>query len=390
MSPLVTVLASLLALIVAMGVGRFSLTPQLPLLLGEGQFDLTTAGLVAAANYLGYLVGAFDALRAGQAHQARWRLMGGLWGCVALTVLSAWAHGPWEHGALRFAAGVTSAWTFVLVSAASQRVALQAGMQRLGGLVFAGPSLGMLLTGLIALASNLYGQGSSVLWLLYGGLGLALALLAAPALPAPVTHPLPATRRGPAVRGLYPLLASYTLVGLGYVIPATFLSQLASSRFQGSWLADLFWPGYGLMTTLGVVLACLWHPTPDGTRRWLVRTLWLQALGALACLLPGATGLVLGVLLCGTPYLASMVLTIRHAHGLDPMGHGRNIGLLTVGFAAGQLGGPLLAALSSHLVGGLGLALAGAGVAFVAAGLLILAPASRPVAAASDAVGEGA
>ncbi len=380
MSPFASLLASLLALIVAMGVGRFSLTPQLPLLLAEGQFDLTAAGLVAAANYLGYLAGAMDALRAGSERRARARLVGGLWGCVALTVLSAWAHGPWQHAALRFAAGVASAWVLVLISAASQRVALQAGRVRLGGLVFAGPGLGMLLTGLIALFSNLSAQGASALWLLYGGTGLVLAVLAAPALPAPSPHPAPGTAKGVPAHGFHALLASYTLVGLGYVIPATFLSQLASARFHGSWLADLFWPGYGLMTTAGVVLACLGRPTPAGTRRWLTWTLWLQGLGALACLLPGATGLGLGVLLCGAPYLASMVLTMRHAHALDPDGHGRSIGLLTVGFAAGQLGGPLLAALSSRLAGGLGLALAGAGVAFLAAGALVRAgtPRSEP------------
>ena len=60
-SPLVGLLACLLALVVAMGVGRFSLTPQLPHLIREGQLDLTGAAL-AAANYLGYLVGALDAL----------------------------------------------------------------------------------------------------------------------------------------------------------------------------------------------------------------------------------------------------------------------------------------------------------------------------------------
>ncbi|HEP8480790.1 TPA: YbfB/YjiJ family MFS transporter, partial [Pseudomonas aeruginosa] len=40
-SPLVGLLACLLALVVAMGVGRFSLTPQLPHLIREGQLDLT-------------------------------------------------------------------------------------------------------------------------------------------------------------------------------------------------------------------------------------------------------------------------------------------------------------------------------------------------------------
>lgn len=41
MSPLVQLLASAVALMMAMGIGRFALTPQLPRLIAEGQFDLT-------------------------------------------------------------------------------------------------------------------------------------------------------------------------------------------------------------------------------------------------------------------------------------------------------------------------------------------------------------
>ena len=46
-------LACLLALATAMGIGRFALTPALPHLIAEGQIDLTGASLLAAANYLG-------------------------------------------------------------------------------------------------------------------------------------------------------------------------------------------------------------------------------------------------------------------------------------------------------------------------------------------------
>lgn len=70
MSPFIRLLASFIALIMAMGIGRFSLTPQLPHLISEGQIDLTGAGLIAAANYLGYLIGALDAIRARRPGQA--------------------------------------------------------------------------------------------------------------------------------------------------------------------------------------------------------------------------------------------------------------------------------------------------------------------------------
>ena len=89
-SPLVGLLACLLALVVAMG-SDASPDPQLPHLIREGQLDLTGAGLLAAANYLGYLVGALDALFAREARQARLRLLVGLWACFGLTLASVWA-----------------------------------------------------------------------------------------------------------------------------------------------------------------------------------------------------------------------------------------------------------------------------------------------------------
>ncbi|MEG6660576.1 YbfB/YjiJ family MFS transporter, partial [Pseudomonas aeruginosa] len=104
--------------------------------------------------------------------------------------------------------------------------------------------------------------------------------------------------------------------GLGYIIPATFLSQMAAARFHGQWQADLFWPCFGLASATGVVLISLRRQHPDGTRRWLVGALWLQALGVLACLLPGIGGLALGVVLTGLPFLAGMQLVMQYAREL--------------------------------------------------------------------------
>ncbi len=45
-------LSGFLALVVAMGIGRFTFTPQVPLMIAESQMTLTGAGIVAAFNYL--------------------------------------------------------------------------------------------------------------------------------------------------------------------------------------------------------------------------------------------------------------------------------------------------------------------------------------------------
>jgi len=378
MSPLIRLLASFIALMMAMGIGRFALTPQLPHLIGEGQVDLTAAGLIAAANYLGYLLGALDAMFARRPEQVQRRLLGGLWLCVLLTLASFWAWGFWPHLALRFGTGVASAWVMVMITALSQPLAAATGRPRLGALVFAGPGLGIFLTGLLALGSNLLGQASDVLWLVYAGAALLMLLVILPVLPKPVPA---ATVAAPAAvannRGIARLCVVYALYGVGYIIPATFLSQMASAQFHGQWQADLFWPCFGLAAAIGVLLVSLRRPNPNTTSRWLMATLWLQAAGVFACLLGSGAGLALGVILCGTPFLACMQLMVLRSRELAPHAIQRNIGLLTACFAIGQLSGPLLAALSSHFSGGLQPALIIAGSGLVLAGGLLLRPANR-------------
>ncbi|MGU3304959.1 MFS transporter [Pseudomonas sp. M5A4_2d] len=387
MSPLIRLLASFIALMMAMGIGRFALTPQMPHLLSEGQIDLTGAGLIAAANYLGYFVGAVDSIFARSHHHVRGRLYGGLWLCVLLTLASYWAHGFWPHLLLRFGTGVASAWALVMITSLSQPLAIAAGRPRLGALVFAGPGLGILLTGLLALGSNLLGQSSATLWLVYGVVALVMLLAILPFLPQTTTTVAPTSSTG-SNESIAHLCWIYFLYGLGYIIPATFLSQMASAQFRGAWQADLFWPCFGLAAAIGVVVVSLRRHHPHTTRRWLMTTLWLQAAGVFACLLGNGWGLALGVLLCGTPFLACMMLVMQRLRDVAPHGYQRSTGLLTASFAIGQLSGPLLASVSSHLSGGLQPALVIAGAGLLVAGAVLLRPAAavsqQPLARAGE------
>ena len=376
MSPLIQLLASAVALMMAMGIGRFALTPQLPQLIAEGQFDLTAAGLVAAANYLGYFLGALDAMFARSPGQVR--LQGGLWLCVVLTLASWAADGFWGHLLLRFGTGLASAWVLVMITSLSQQLANAHNRQRLGALVFAGPGLGIALTGLLALLAHRLGLGSAALWLIYAVAALLMLLAIMPWLPRALqAAPAPSAQQGPPRHvGIGRLGLVYALYGVGYILPATFLSQMASQQFHGQWLADLFWPAFGLEAALGVLLVSLRRG--GRTSAWLTATLWLQGLGVLACLIGGGVGLALGVVLCGAPFLACMQLVMQRSRELAPHATQRNAGLLTACFALGQLSGPLLAAVSSHYSGGLQLALmlAAAGLA-VAGGLVLFASSAQ-------------
>src|SRR5215469_3441956 len=74
----------LLALASAMGIGRFSLTPILPLMQQDAGLTLAVGGWLATANYIGYLAGALMciAFAPRPAFSIRWGLVG-----VGLTTL---------------------------------------------------------------------------------------------------------------------------------------------------------------------------------------------------------------------------------------------------------------------------------------------------------------
>ncbi|KEY57855.1 YbfB/YjiJ family MFS transporter [Serratia sp. DD3] len=376
-------LSGFIALIVAMGIGRFAFTPQVPLMIAEHQFSLTGAGLVAALNYLGYLFGAYDAMRA--SHHVERRLWLGIGGAVGLTLFSAVIDGVWWHGAVRFAVGWASGWSLVLVAAwANERLA-HYGHPALSAVVFAGPGTGIFISGMLAVAIHSLALSASQAWLVYGGLALVLAGMISVNLPRAGEWHRPDEPVVPLVLtpALKRLVWSYSLAGFGYILPATFLSQMATVRFPGSLFAQFVWPVFGAAAVLGIIIGILTrHQLTTQTR--LAITLWVQALGVLSAeVVPGISGLVLGALLTGGGMMSVVQLAIQHGRELAP-NHARYMaGLLTTGYAVGQLVGPMLSALSTVLTHSLEPALYVAVAGLVIAGLLVINTPTRAMACKS-------
>ena len=184
-------LSGFVVLVVAMGIGRFAFTPQVPLMIAAGQLTLTSAGLVAAMNYLGYLVGAWDAMRAHRFVETRLWL--GITGAVALTLLSAAADNAVVHGLLRFVIGCMSGWSMVLIAAWTNERLGQLGKPGLSAAVFAGPGAGIALSGLLAVYIQAKSLSAGAAWQIYGVLALVLIALVARYLPRSGQLHLPGT-----------------------------------------------------------------------------------------------------------------------------------------------------------------------------------------------------
>ncbi|MGL5967855.1 MAG: YbfB/YjiJ family MFS transporter [Kluyvera sp.] len=372
--PVRIALSGFLVLVATMGIGRFAFTPQVPLIIAEGQLTLTSAGLVAALNYLGYLIGAWDAMRTRRGVEARLYL--GIIGAVALTFLSAIADNAWLHGALRLVIGCMSGWAMVLTAAwVNERLAHYA-RPGLSAAVFAGPGAGIALSGLLGVFIHAQSLSAAAGWQLYGVLALLLVVMIGRWLPRPGElhrsgeQPQPLT----LTRNLRRLVWSYSLAGFGYILPATFFSQMASQRFPDSLFAQFIWPIFGLAGATGIALSIALLGVGHSYQR-LAIVLWLQGIGVLAAWqLPGMSGLVCGALLVGGGFLAAVQLSLLYGRELAP-NHARYMaGLLTTGYAVGQLVGPMTSALSTWLTERLEPALGIAAVALLIGGALVWRP----------------
>ena len=352
--------AGMAALAVAMGIGRFAFTPLLPMMLHDGVVDIAAGSWLATANYFGYLVGALlfmslpwlgRRLGAAAAVPSHALLVRG--GLVATVLLTAGLVLPWPPlwPALRFGAGVASALVFLGTTNWCMGRLMELGKPALGGLIFCGPGLGIVLTGLSASAMVAAGWTAASGWALFSVLAVAMSAAvwamfqhrvgtaAAPTAAAPtVAAPGPLAQRS--------LLAlAYGLAGFGYIITATFLPVIARAALpQGSIWPDLFWPLFGVGVALGAWLSTKISAARD--RRVLLALAYLVQAGAivLGMVWPGRTGFALGSLLLGLPFTAITFFALFEARRQWPAAGASFTGLLTALYGIGQIAGPPLVA----------------------------------------------
>ncbi|KVW67090.1 YbfB/YjiJ family MFS transporter [Burkholderia ubonensis] len=345
-------LAGMIGLAVALGVGRFAFTPLLPLMLADGAIGLKAGSWLASANYAGYFVGAVScaALRVAPARMVRF----GLAATVLLTAAMGVGHLLAVWLAVRFVAGVVSAWTFVFVSQWGLRRLAELHAPEWSGVIYAGPGVGIVLTGLIG--SALAGQRAAWGWLGFAALSAVLSVAiwrtfggaAAPRSPAASPHA--PDRHAPAAAGPHRadaawLVALYAMPGFGYIITATFLPVIARAALPaGSPWPDLFWPMFGAALIVGAIAAAR-LPAHWDNRLLLAGGCVTQALGIAAGIVwPNAAGFSLGSVLLGLPFTAITLFAMREARRLHGERAAGLMGYATASYGVGQIAGPLVAA----------------------------------------------
>ena len=361
------------ALAVAMGIGRFAFTPILPLMIQEGTVHLAQTAWLSSSNYIGYLVGALSLLKSKR--HPLFVMLG-----LSLVTLTTWLASLSSFGwllVLRFLAGVASAWVLVSISAFAINW-LKSRQVASSGLIYTGVGIGITLTGLICsyfifqsatvtiAAQSSFSPLSSRLWQYLGVIALLATLLvtfllakinsqfastaAAKTSLTKATNTNPTASITPAKLKLANVLTAYGLFGFGYILPATFLPQIAKQWLSGqSYL--LIWPFFGLAAALSVVLS-------QGLQRrynnfsllgvWRVSQIIMAVGTLLPALWQSLAGLMLSALMVGGTFMVVTMAGLQVAASQVTHYPKYNLSaLMTASFAFGQLIGPLTALVAT-------------------------------------------
>ena len=336
----------LLALAVAMGIGRFAFTPMLPVMQADVGLTVEAGGWLASANYAGYLIGALAATRL---HVAPMRaILGGLLAIALTTLAMGFTHFFAEWVIWRTAAGIASA--FVLVHISAWSVQRLAALQRpaLGGVVFAGVGIGVAGAGLICLAFVAIGASSAQLWLILGSVS-ALAVLGFVALLRSTGGATGAQEAAAASgartsfsRDEWRLILCYGAFGFGYIIPATFLPVMARQVIPDPALFGWAWPLFGTAGTIATLLAAR-ASTPGQARPfWALSHVVMAAGCAVAALVSSFGAVLIAALAVGGTFMVITMYAVQEARTVAGAHARPLIGAMTAAFALGQIIGPLL------------------------------------------------
>jgi len=229
-------LSGVCALILAMGIARYSFTPMIPYMQNQIGMSESLAGWLAGWNYIGYLAGLFMVwlLRDLKAQDFFYRYG------IVIAVLSTAIMGFHEHSLIwylsRFFAGISTALVFMMGTGLIAQWLERNGHKDDLGIHFSGLGLGIIIGAIVVefAAKNLLGglawQGQ---WFALAGFGAIFAIPAFFLLPLPDQSHIEESKKQdnrkaeePSKKWLLMITAAYICAGFSNTINVTFTSLI--------------------------------------------------------------------------------------------------------------------------------------------------------------------
>jgi MFS family permease len=325
-----------------MGIGRFSLTPIMPLMQHDSSLTLAQGSWLATANYLGYLMGALICAVVPLPPLSAIR-----WGAISVgfsTLAMGLTHAFELWLVFRLGAGIASAFVLVGVSAWAMPILVRSDRQQWSGRVFAGVGIGIAFTGLVGVAAGVGDWGSPATWTVLGVIAFSPALLLWLADIPDDGSGSRVAQRVFAMPWRSALIAAtcYSAFGYGYIIPATFLPALARSYIDDPAIFGWVWPVFGATAAVSTLVAA-WLAGQFSPRRLWRDAQYVLAAGVLAPVLAlNAITLLISALCVGGSFMVITMAGIKEALRLGGARGAQAVSLMTAGFGIGQIAGPLM------------------------------------------------
>lgn len=381
--PATLVLGGVVALAAAIGIGRFVYTPILPIMVEQLGLTQSQAGLIASANYLGYLLGALAASIRGLPGRRRTWLLVALAVSAVTTGAMALPSEMVPFLAMRFVGGFASAFVLVFVSAIILDGLARVRRPQISTLHFAGVGVGIALSAMLVSSMATQGYDWRAFWLASGVISLAGALLVARWVPGGLAlegggHDGSHAKMG---RHLMTLIAAYGLFGFGYVITATFLVAIVRSTPEVKALEPVVWLVVGLAGAPSIVV-WMWVGGKIGFSRAFALACLVEAVGVgLSVYSSTASGIILSAVFLGGTFMGITAIGLIEARRLSGGDPRPVLALMTASFGLGQIIGPIFAGVTFDRTGSFAVPSMAAALALTIAAAMTVRP---PVAGHGD------
>lgn len=346
--------ASVIAVVVMVGIARFSYTPMIPEMMEALGLSQSVIGLLATVNYAGYLTGALLITRISDLDLKVKLYQLGLIVAVISTVLMGYTTDIWLWYLLRFVSGLSTSAGMLLGAGLLMSWLIKNNEKSELGVFFSGIGLGIVLTAVLAeLIKESFTWDQQ--WVIYGLVGLALVIPVWRWTPDYRACALPRTGGTEASaersRFIVILQLAYFCAGVGYVVTATFLVAIAESMPELSGRGWLIW----LIAGLAATPACwLWDVF---SRRWgqwtaLYLAYMLNSVSILMLILnTSMASVMLSAVIYGASFIGIVSMMLAMVGRVFPENPSRPMSRLTFSYGIAQMLAPAVVGYLADIEG---------------------------------------
>ncbi len=346
MKPMKTIkvlVASVIAVVVMVGVARFSYTPMIPEMVEALGLSKSVVGMLATVNYAGYLTGALLITRVSNLDLKVKLYQLGLVVAVVSTVLMGYTTEVWLWFVLRFVSGLSTSAGMLLGAGLLMSWLIKNNQKSELGVFFSGIGLGIVLTAVVAeLIRDAFTWDQQ--WVIYGLVALVLLVPAWCWMPDYRACALPRTGGEGAgderSRFIRILQLAYFCAGVGYVVTATFLVAIAESIPELSGHGWLIW----LIAGLAATPACwLWDVFSRRWGQWLALYLayTLNAVSILMLIVnTSMASVMLSAVIYGASFIGIVSMMLAMVGRVFPENPSRPMSRLTFSYGIAQMLAP--------------------------------------------------